>query len=133
MYMKQNGHMVICFLDHLVGVGSRMDHQKMYEPKPLVSEKHRALANRHTGWISDVRNCLRHKIQGLGLNMGYTRDMRNLDVVGSIPTQLFSMLYSIQNQSQEVLSLILDLSTRVNDEKYINISAGWTDHIAGLD
>lgn len=53
--------------------------------------------------------------------------------VGSIPTRLFSMLYGIQNQSQEVLSLILDLSTRVNDEKYINISAGWTDHIAGLD
>lgn len=53
--------------------------------------------------------------------------------VGSIPTRLFSMLYSIQNQSQEVLSLILDLSTFVNDEKYINISAGWTDHIVGLD
>lgn len=78
--------------------GRRMDHQKMYEPKPLVSEKHRALANRHTGWISGVHICLRHKIQGLGLNMGYVRMCAHLMLRVRFPHSSSEVCYQNDNR-----------------------------------
>lgn len=62
----------------------------MYEPKPLVSEKHRALANRHTGYGHPAYVIVwGTKSNGWGWTWVTWERCAHLDVVGSIPTQLF--------------------------------------------